>query len=188
MIFSNTAYIVSFNKKFKWYTETSPYFSSAPSPSWWPPATPASPLGSWPCRRTTCSWPCCGSSAVVHYVPAAVVVSCEAEEEKSTQTRVPLTLVFMKLPPRVERQQINFFHSFKFKSRFEREGHHSVVAADPDTVNRVVGSRARTKTKVTGAWLWRRTRHTSFLCAPGDFQLNSWTLSFKNTDTDSNRL
>ena len=38
--------------------------------------------------------------AVVHYVPAAVVVSCEAEEEKSAQTRVRLTLVFIKLPLR----------------------------------------------------------------------------------------
>lgn len=43
--------------------EAAPYFSSAPSPSWWPPATPASPPGSWPCRRTTCFWPCCGSSS-----------------------------------------------------------------------------------------------------------------------------
>ena len=59
-------------------------------------------------------------------------------------------------------------------------------AVSPNTWDAHVLSRSRKER--CGAWLWRWTRHTSFLCAPGDFQLNSWTLSIKNMDTDSNRL
>ncbi len=124
-----------------WYTAAPSYFSSAPSPSWWPPATPASPPGSWPCRRTTCSWPCCGSSS--RCLLCSRCCGSQLWGRGGKHRREFDFASFIKSSPSEGWNDANtiFFDSFDLRAVFHVwQGGPSISGrTDHDTVNRVVG-------------------------------------------------
>lgn len=165
------------------YTQAPSYFSSAPSPSWWPPATPASPPGSWPCRRTTCSWPCCGSSS-----RCSLCSRCCGSQLWRQRWRELGFTSFIKSPLLAEGCDNANLDSFRLCAvlRVWRVGPSISGRTDHDIVNRVVGKSALQRTMVT-AWNTAITGGTSPMIGFKEAKLHRDSNATPRRETDKSR-